>query len=111
MICPSEMTEVRLPCRIGMYPWLVQKSVSLAITCPQRRACYKNVNVQPVPAGMGEGKVHAPAALRGRHMQAWVRLRQCCQSGCGHRSPPKSSPGDSTVLLQSAQRLVSIAQQ
>ena len=73
VICPNKMTERRLTPSIRMRPCLLLKLPGMSITSPQRKARYKNANVQLAPAGTREGKLHAPAVRgdvllwRGRH--------------------------------------------
>lgn len=60
VICPNKRTERRLTPSIRMRPWLLLKLRD--ITSPQRKACYKNANVQLASSGTWEGKLHATAA-------------------------------------------------
>lgn len=55
------MTARRLTPSIWMRPWLLLKLPDMAITSPQKKACYENANVQLAPAGTWEGKLHAAA--------------------------------------------------
>jgi len=79
------MTARRLTPSIRMGPWLLLELPARSTASPQRKACYKNANVQLVPAGTREGTLHA-AALRGDPdlgMEAYGKAGAGCGSaGC-----------------------------